>query len=322
MLASSLNTTGQSRVTLSLQQQHLRAACGLRQEERSLTFAPKTRSSQAFAATCTPVRAWLVGLGAQAAHVSPPTRPTTPCMWELKVSAVPLVVELAATTDKKVGTGRRLSSTSGRESNTTEWIVCAATVRGGLVQPSLAEQPMRRALALHIGCPNTSIHMLNLSATIGSSATLSVAVTAPPSAVVHTRLKLELLRVDADAARRFAAVLNDQLSDAARANGSLTITSIPERVAAQHVEALRGTSAEDPLKDIAHVVVWDAASRCYQRISARQFVATYGSLGGFETVARGDGEGALKQRLDAAQFADIPSSSTGICAISGNKTGG
>ena len=44
--ARALNATGRSRVTLSLLQEHLRAVCGPRQEERSLTFAQK-RSSQA-----------------------------------------------------------------------------------------------------------------------------------------------------------------------------------------------------------------------------------------------------------------------------------
>ena len=44
--ARTLNVKGQSRVTLSLQKEHLRAVCGPCQEERSLTFAQK-RSSQA-----------------------------------------------------------------------------------------------------------------------------------------------------------------------------------------------------------------------------------------------------------------------------------
>ena len=39
LAARTLNATGQCRVTLSLQQEHLRAACGPCQEERSLTFA-------------------------------------------------------------------------------------------------------------------------------------------------------------------------------------------------------------------------------------------------------------------------------------------
>ena len=42
--ARTLNATGQSRVTLSLQREHLRAACGLRQGERSLTSAQKRSS--------------------------------------------------------------------------------------------------------------------------------------------------------------------------------------------------------------------------------------------------------------------------------------
>ena len=45
--ARTLNATGQSRVTLSLRQEHLRAVCGPCQEERSLTSALKKRSSQA-----------------------------------------------------------------------------------------------------------------------------------------------------------------------------------------------------------------------------------------------------------------------------------
>ena len=39
--ARTLNVNGQSRVTLSLQQEHSRAACGPRQEERGLNTAPK-----------------------------------------------------------------------------------------------------------------------------------------------------------------------------------------------------------------------------------------------------------------------------------------
>ena len=40
--ARTLNATGTSRVTLSLQNEHLRAVCGPCQEERSLTSAQKT----------------------------------------------------------------------------------------------------------------------------------------------------------------------------------------------------------------------------------------------------------------------------------------
>ena len=39
--ARTLNATGQPRVTLSLQKEHLRVVCGSCQEERSLTFAQK-----------------------------------------------------------------------------------------------------------------------------------------------------------------------------------------------------------------------------------------------------------------------------------------
>ena len=41
-----LNTTGPSRVILSLQEEHLRAACGPRQEERGLQCAPNQFGSQ------------------------------------------------------------------------------------------------------------------------------------------------------------------------------------------------------------------------------------------------------------------------------------
>ena len=44
--ARTLNITGQPRVTLSLQQEHLRAVCRPCQEERSLKFAPKTPSQR------------------------------------------------------------------------------------------------------------------------------------------------------------------------------------------------------------------------------------------------------------------------------------